>query len=112
MATTKIQRFPTYTDNKWNIVVDIEGNTFTLQFRWSERESSWHFDVIDSSDVYVAAGVKVVADYPMLEGYDITSYGLSGYFYCVSESKVDPRTLHTTKEALANNYMFCYIWDV
>jgi hypothetical protein len=49
---------PDLTD--YETVVPLDGRTFLLRFRWSEREVCWYADLHDDAGVRLAAGIKVL----------------------------------------------------
>lgn len=63
MATLQI---PTRTDLAiYSISVDLEGETFKLDFQFNEREGFWYFDLMDVDEVLIRAGVKVVTGWSL-----------------------------------------------
>lgn len=46
--------------------VDLDGTTFTLRFRWSERASNWHLDLSYVDGTPIASGLKLVTGWPLL----------------------------------------------
>lgn len=44
---------------------DLEGETFTFEFRWSERDGAWYLSVRDDDDAYVFAGEKILASWQL-----------------------------------------------
>jgi len=52
---------PTRTDlANYSMQVDLEGVTYRFDFRFSEREGFWYFDLLDVAGSMIRAGVKVV----------------------------------------------------
>jgi hypothetical protein len=44
----------------YEMQVDLEGATYLLTFRFSDREGVWYVDVADADGVAIRSGVKVV----------------------------------------------------
>jgi hypothetical protein len=61
------QIIPTRSDLPFfDLQTELEGVTYTLQFRWNVRASRWFLDVLDAEGAKVlVASVKLVADYPL-----------------------------------------------
>lgn len=45
----------------------LDGREYVLAFRWSEREARWYFDIFDANGNVLAAGMKIVSNWPLLE---------------------------------------------
>jgi hypothetical protein len=44
----------------------LDGVTYTLQFRWNVRASSWYMDVLDEqSETVFLAGLRLCSDWPL-----------------------------------------------
>jgi hypothetical protein len=44
----------------------LEGVTYTLQFRWNVRNSSWYMNVLDEqSETVFIAGIRLVSNWPL-----------------------------------------------
>jgi hypothetical protein len=44
---------------------DLEGKEYVLRFDYSEREGVWYLEIRDSTDVVLAAGIKMVCNWPL-----------------------------------------------
>ncbi len=49
--------------------VELDGRTFTLEFRWNAREEAWYLSVADADENSLATGVKLVVGWPLLTRY-------------------------------------------
>lgn len=75
----------------WDMQVDLETSTYTLQFRWNVRSNSWTFTVLDEQDLNVLTGdSRVVVNFPM--GYYNTNRAPVGLFLFLDTSNqgLDP----------------------
>jgi hypothetical protein len=52
---------PHYTE-----VFQLDGVTFTLQFDWNSRASSWYMSIYDGGGTLLAAGRRLTCDFPPL----------------------------------------------
>lgn len=51
----------------FDVKADLDDVTYTLQFRWNVRAAGWFLDVLDEQgETILAAGVRVVVDFPLL----------------------------------------------
>lgn len=46
--------------------VDLEGDTFTLDFQYNSREGAWYFDLLDADATPIRSGIRVVVGVPLL----------------------------------------------
>jgi hypothetical protein len=44
----------------YGFAIDLAGITYSLGFRWNERDAAWYMDVVDVDGKMVAAGLKLV----------------------------------------------------
>jgi hypothetical protein len=52
--------------NSYTLRVDLGDREFVLDFNFNQRESFWYFTLLDSQNVVIVAGVKVVLGGPLL----------------------------------------------
>lgn len=45
--------------------VELEGEVFTLNFQFNDRDQAWYFDIEDFTGVPIRSGVKIVSDFPL-----------------------------------------------
>ncbi len=109
MTTTTIE-LPLYNDPYFSYDIDLQGTNRKLTFRWNERASSWHFDIIHDTGEPVVLGVRMVKNYPMLIDYELTGFGLNGYFALVDAGEYKSGKLSTSPEALVQWYRLFYIY--
>lgn len=62
-----IERIPTDTTLPYyDVVVDLDGVEFKLQFRFIDRDDAWYLTIFDINDVLLRAGIKIVLQWPIL----------------------------------------------
>lgn len=45
--------------------IELESVTYTLEFRWNDRDGAWYMSIGDAEGEIIAAGRKVVIDLPL-----------------------------------------------
>jgi hypothetical protein len=45
---------------------DLDGVTYSLHFRWNQRDESWHLDLSTLDGTPIAMGLKLVTRFPLL----------------------------------------------
>lgn len=48
---------------------ELEGVAFTFEFRWNDREEAWFLTLGDGEGNPIAAGVRVVVNYPLFSRF-------------------------------------------
>ena len=61
-------QIPTYTDPFYTLGVELDGASYSLDFRYSEREAVWYLAVSSGEGDLLASGIKLVCFYPLLRG--------------------------------------------
>lgn len=54
--------------SSWSQITALDGVSFSLTFRWSQRAGSWLLDVADAEGVAIRSGLALVAGQPLLRG--------------------------------------------
>lgn len=47
----------------------LDGRNYQLRFLWNMREERWYFDIISDADELLAAGIKIIANRPLIRFY-------------------------------------------
>lgn len=75
---------PTLTDPFYSIVVNLDGDDYGFNFKYSTREKRWYFDILNNEGVVLLSGIKVITCFP-LGFYQQAYYNLPpGMLYAVS----------------------------
>jgi hypothetical protein len=64
MSTLVIQTSSTY--DSFTQVTSLDGSTFELRFRWSDRAAAWTLDVLTEDGEAIALGLRIVVSWPLL----------------------------------------------
>ncbi len=43
----------------------LDGQLYTLQFKWNRREESWYLDILTDLEDPIQYGIKIVCDWPL-----------------------------------------------
>lgn len=75
---------PTLNDPFYSIRINLDNNDYTLDFKYSSFEERWYMDILDSENVPVLLGIKLVCLYP-LAAYQQLAYAIPpGVLTCAS----------------------------
>ena len=61
MAVVEIPIDPEFTLQTMRVVLDTE--TFVLRFTWNKRAATWSMDIMNTSEVLIAAGGKITPNW-------------------------------------------------
>ncbi len=50
----------------YTLRVDMSDVEYILTFKWNDRDGAWYFDLSDTSNDMIRAGIKVVLGWPLL----------------------------------------------
>lgn len=109
MATV-ISKLPLFSDPITSYSVDVEGVNRTIVFKWNNRTSNWHFDLINDDGTVVVEGIKLVPNYPMLVDYQLEEKDLTGYFCLVDAGSFPSNKLNVGPESLPQWYELYYVY--
>lgn len=59
---------PVGNDSSFVQSVTIDGVVFNLSFKWNARQEAWALAILDSEKVTIIAGIRIVANYDLLNG--------------------------------------------
>lgn len=74
---------PTPTVSYSSIVTSINGDTYTLQYRWMERIERWKVNIKDSSGKYLVKGITILEDSILTAHLSTLNNTLQGILYTV-----------------------------
>lgn len=63
---------PTFADSSaaYQYVVDIDGTSYRLRFRWLERAKAWYMDILEPDGTEVLTGVRMVVTWSLTYRHD------------------------------------------
>lgn len=62
-----ISRIPTSTTlANYEFIIELDGVEFKMRFKYNSREDAWFFNILDTNDVMLRAGLKVVNEWTLL----------------------------------------------
>ena len=79
---------PTQVNPIYNMTVSFDGTPYGLSFVYSEREACYHMHISDSSGNLLVAGIKLLAQWPLLHKYAVA--GLPSGEIIIMSNTADP----------------------
>lgn len=109
MITVSSVSLPLYSDYYYSYVVNLEGNSYTLDFKYNDRGSKWFLSLLDSDGNPIVQGVALVPNYPITEDYVIPN--LSGFFWLSPIPTVNTEKPKEFPRDIAQYYVFEYVYN-
>lgn len=78
--TTVYTELPLFSDLRYRYASTLQGVSYQFTFYWNSRVMQWHMDIRLEDQTPVVLGIALVAQYPMLQDYNLEEIGLTGYF--------------------------------
>jgi hypothetical protein len=63
--------------------VRLDGRDYVLRFAWNEREERWYLSFLTGSEEPILMGIKLIANWPLLDSYRFDTRLPAGEIYCV-----------------------------
>lgn len=86
------EAIPLFNEYLYSMNIALNKSSYTLTFRFSQREYCWYLDVYTRDKVPLVLSTKLVPYFPLVKDFDIPELG--GYFmlFPIVESNVDKLT--------------------
>jgi hypothetical protein len=49
--------------------IDLDGKTYRLAYRWNERATAWHLDIMTAAGAVLLRALPLAVNFPLLTGY-------------------------------------------
>jgi len=98
-----------YTDPYYTYSFSLNKVSYNFVFRWSTRERCWYMDINTSDNVPIIVSVKLVPNYPMLDGLVLGD--LDGNFYLIPLVEDNIYKYETDPENIAEYFQLVYIYE-
>lgn len=109
MSTYTSVNLPLYPDYYYSYVIALEGNSYTLDFKYNEWGKKWYFSLFDQDSNPVVQSVALVPEYPILSTF-ITP-NLTGIFWLSPIPSVNTEKYVEFPANLDQYYTFEYIYN-
>lgn len=89
MATQVIPLDSTY--DHFVFTVELDGTTYTCEFKFNARDNTWCFDFSDELENLIVGSIPTVIGWPLLRQYQYKNNVPKGLLYFVDTSGFDVR---------------------
>lgn len=102
-------KLPLFNDTYYSYNVSLEGNSYTLEFLFLERMSSWLLSLLDSEGNYLVRNQRLTPNTLLFAEYRIQN--LTGGFYFTPKSNQDSANASANIRFPADSYNLFYLFD-
>lgn len=109
MALKYIQ-LPLFNDTYYSYSINLEGNTYVLEFLYVERAKTWIFYLKDSEQNVLISGQRLTPNTLLFNNYKIDNL-TGGFYYTPTSDETDPDNMQSNVEQPKDFFRFFYIYD-
>ena len=83
---------PVTSDSSSSLIVTLDGTNYLLDRAWNDRDEAWYMDISLDDGTLLAAGRKLVVDWPLTGIRDTDPRMPPGVIFCTDTSgkQIDP----------------------
>lgn len=100
---------PLYSDADYNYAVNLQGNSYTLDFKYNERSGLYFLSLLTAENTPIALSMALVPTYPIAQDYAISP--LTGFFWMEEKANIISEPYKTYPDKVSEYYNFFYIWS-
>lgn len=99
---------PLYSDADYNYAVNLQGNSYTLDFKYNERSALYFLSLLDAENNTIFSSVALVPTYPIAKDYAISP--LTGFFWMEEKANIISEPYKAYPDSVNEYYNLFYIW--
>ena len=99
---------PLYEDADYNYAVNLQGESYILDFKYSERAGLYYLSLYTPENIPLVVGEALVPSFPLLENYTLNT--LTGFFWLEEKADIfsEPYKLYPDKISEYYNLFYLY----
>jgi hypothetical protein len=109
--TSVYVELPLYSDPSYQYNAPVENQSRRFKFNWNDRTATWQMDVYNEDGTPILIGQRLVAQYPMFVDYDLSVYGLTGYFMLIQKNANQLGRDNSLITDIPERYSLFYIYE-
>jgi hypothetical protein len=87
----------------------LDGNEYIFTFRYNSRERRWYMDLANADRTPLILGVKLVPNYPLLDGLNIET--LDGFFWLSADIEENVPLFYERPEEMPDLFTLRYFYE-
>jgi len=100
---------PLFTDSDYNYSVNLQGQSYVLDFKYNERVQLYFLSLLDAENNPIVLGEGLVPTYPILKDYAL--FPLTGFFWMEEKADILSEAYKVYPDKIAEYYSFFYIYS-
>lgn len=102
---------PLYADSDYDYAVNLQGQSYILNFTYNERSSLYFLSLYTADNVPLVTSIALVPTYPIMLDYALNT--LTGFFWMEEKSNIisEPYKVYPDKINEYYNFFFIYQTD-
>lgn len=102
-------KLPLYEDSDYNYAVNLQGQSYILDFKYNERSQLYFLSVYTAENVPIILGVALVPTYPITK--DNALFPLTGFFWMEEKAAILSEPYKVYPDKVNEYYNFFYTWS-
>lgn len=102
-------RLPLYSDADYNYAVNLQGNSYILDFKYNERAGLYFISLYTAENVPLVLGDALVPTYPIMKDYALNT--LTGFFWLEEKANIISEPYKLYPDKIDEYYNFYYIFS-
>ena len=104
-------KLPLYEDSDYNYAVNLQGQSYILDFKYNERAQLYFLSVYTAENVPIILGVALVPTYPITKDHAL--FPLTGFFWMEERAAIlsEPYKVYPDKISEYYNFYYRYVTE-
>lgn len=99
---------PLYSDPDYNYAVNLQGNSYILDFKYNSRAGLYFLSLLTAENVPLVEGVALVPSYELMQDYALNT--LTGFFWLEEKANIISEPYKVYPENINEYYNMYYIY--
>lgn len=102
-------RLPLYPDPDYNYAVNLQGESYILDFKYNERAGLYFMSLYTAENVPLVLGDALVPTFPIMKDYALNT--LTGFFWMEEKANIISEPYKAYPDKIDEYYNFYYIFS-
>lgn len=100
---------PLYSDPDYNYAVNLQGNSYILDFKYNERAGLYFISLYTAENVPLVLGDALVPTFPIMKDYALNT--LTGFFWMEEKASIISEPYKAYPDKIDQYYNLFYIYS-
>jgi len=102
-------RLPLYSDDKYDYAVNLQGQSYILDFQYNSRMGLYLLSLYTSENVPLVESEALVPTYPIMKDYALNT--LTGFFWMEEKANIISEPYKAFPQDIDQYYSLYYLWS-